>query len=138
MKKILWTGVLAGVVMIAVSMLLNVMYNWVFPEFVAIYADTAIFRAYSDPLMAMFWLYPLVLGIGLAWIWSYTKGIFKKDSTFWAGLKFGWAYFVVAAIPAFFINASSFNLPISMIGTWAEMSFFNGLVAGLVFARFNR
>jgi len=138
MKKILWTGVLAGVLMIAVNMLLNVVYGWIFPSFAEIYANTAIFRAMDDPLMMAFWFYPLTLGIGLSWIWDRTKGLLKKDTTFWAGLKFGWAYFVVAAIPAFFINASSFNLPIAMVGTWAEMSFFNGLVAGLIFAKFNR
>jgi len=137
-KKILWTGLLAGVLMIAVSMILNLIYTWIFPTFDAIYANTAIFRPMDSPLMMMFWVYPLALGIGLAWVWGYTKNIFKKDTTFWAGLKFAWAYFVVAAIPAFFINASSFNLPLMMIGTWVEMSFFNGLVAGLVFAKWSR
>ncbi len=138
MKKILWTGVLAAVLMIAVSMVLNVIYGWMFPSFASIYADTAIFRAMDDPLMVTFWFYPIALGIGLAWIWSRAKEHFSEDSTFWAGLKFGWAYFVVAAIPAFFINVSSFNLPVMMIATWTEMSLANGFIAGWVFAKWAR
>ncbi len=138
MKKIIGFGVLSGVLMIVVSMLLNVVYDWMFPSFAAIYTDTAIFRAYTDPLMAMFWLYPIVLGLGLAWIWTYARNVLNEDSTFWAGLKFGLAYFVVAAIPTFFINASSFNLPVMMIATWAEMSLVNGLIAGWIFAKWFR
>ena len=138
MKKILWTGVLAGVLMIVVNMLLNVIYSKVFPGIAGMYSSMDVFRSMEDPLMMLFFLYPLVLGIGLAWVWSHTKGIFKKDSTFWAGLKFGWVYFVIAGIPIFLINVSSFNLPIMMIGIWAEMSFFNGLVAGWVFAKWAR
>ncbi|MBT6690532.1 hypothetical protein HN903_01965 [archaeon] len=136
--KILWTGVLAAVLMIVVNMLLNVIYSKVFPGITEMYSSMDVFRSMGDPLMMLFFIYPLVLGIGLAWIWSYTKGIFKKDSTFWAGLKFGWAYFVIAGIPIFFINVGSFDLPIMMIGTWVDMLAANGLIAGWVFAKWAR
>lgn len=138
MKKILLWGVVAGIAMFVVNMALNFVYNWIYPSFAAIYADTTIFRSWEDPLMALFWLYPLALGLGLAWVWSHTKVLLKKDTTFYAGLKFGWAYFVVAIIPVFLINVSSFNLPVLMVASWSEMSLFNGVVAGWIFAKFNR
>ena len=134
MKKILWTGLLAGVLMIIVSVLWNFIFSLAFPSFDSIYQNTTIFRSISDPLMSLFWIYPLVLGIGLSWIWSRTKGIFKKDTLFNAGLKFGWAYFVIA----FIINVSSFNLPVMMILTWTLMNLFNGFIAGWVFAKWYR
>ena len=137
-KKVLWTGVLAGVLMTFVNALLNIVYSRAYPSFNEIYANTAIFRAMDDPLMMMFWVYPLVLGIGLAWAWDYTKNIFKKDSIFMAGLKFGFAYFVVAGLPAFIINVTSFNLPVMMVGSWAKLTLTNGLVAGWVFAKWAR
>ena len=137
-KKVLWTGVLAGVLMLLVNILLNVIYSRIYPAFTEVYANTVIFRAMDDPLMMMFWVYPLVLGLGLAWVWGYTKSIFKKDSIFMTGLKFGLAYFVVVGLPMFIINVTNFNLPIMMIATWAEMTLFNGLVAGWVFAKWAR
>ena len=137
-KGFFWTGVLAGVLMILVNLVINVFYSWAFPGFQAIYENTVIFRAMDDPLMMMFWFYPLVLGVCLAWVWGYTKNVFKKDTVFWAGFKFGLAYFVVAGIPVFIINLSSFNLPFWMIFSWADMTAANGLVAGWVFAKFNR
>jgi len=137
-KKILWTGLLAGFLMAVGNVLMNIVYSWIFPGINDIYAGISSFRPMDDPLMALFWLYPLALGLGLSWVWRYTSSIFKKDSTFMAGLKFGVAYIVVAGIPTFLINYSSFNFPFVIIFSWFDMSSLNGLIAGWTLAKWAR
>ena len=137
MKKILWTGLLAAVAMIVVNMLLNPIFNALFPALQEQYEGNPVFRPWDDPVMMLFWLYPLALGIALAWIWDKTKQLFS--GTIWCkGVEFGLIFFFVYGLPAFLINFSSFNFPFVMILTWTIMSFLNGMVAGVVLAKLNK
>jgi hypothetical protein len=138
MKKILGYGLLVGVLMIVVNSLLNLIFGWIFPSFNAIYQNTEIFKAMNDPMMFLFWLYPIVLGIAFAWVWNKSKRSFKAKSACIKGLHFSLIYLAIAAIPAFFINAGSFNLPTMMVFTWTIQSFANGWVAGWALARLNK
>ena len=138
MKKIFTTGLAAGIAMLAVGMLIiNPVFMRLFPEFQAIYENPAIFNAMDDPLMSLFFVYPIVLGFALAWVWNRTKQLFT-GSVWQAGFNFGLAYFFVAALPAFFINLGSFNIPAMMVVSWTVMSFVNGIVGGWVLAKLNR
>ena len=77
MKKILTTGVAAAVAMLVANMLiLNPIFMVLFPEFQAIYENTNIFRSMDDPLMAMFFVYPILLALAFAWVWDKTKQLF--------------------------------------------------------------
>ena len=137
MKKVLWTGLIAGVAMIIVNILLNPIFNALFPWLQDAYMDNAVFRPWSDPAMMLFWLYPLALGLALAWVWDKTKQLF--DGTVWCkGAKFGLILFFVSGVPAFLINFSSFNLPFVMILSWTIMGLINGIVAGLILAKVNK
>ena len=137
MKKILWTGLVTGIVMLIGNMLLNPIINLVFPNLQAVYEGNAVFRPWDDPIMMLFFLYPIVLGFPLAWIWDKTKKLFKKS--IWVnGLNFGLIYLFIAGLPSFIINFSSFSLPIAMVGSWSAMGIVNGFVAGLVLARINK
>lgn len=136
MKKIFWTGLFAGISMVIVNMILTPLFNFIFPGLKESYMNP-VFRPWEDPIMMLFFLYPIILGFGLSWVWEKTKNLFL--GSFWnRGLNFGFAYFVVAGIPAFLINFSSFNLPFFMILSWTIMGLINGLVAGLVLAKFNK
>jgi len=137
MKKIVLPGILAGILMAAVGMLIGYVFNAIFPSLMAEYNNTAIFRAMEDPLMSLFFLYPLILGIALAWLWDKTKGLFKSDN--WKrGVHFGLIYFVVASIPGMLITYSSFQVSLLITSTWTLNGLANGLIAGMIFAKMNK
>lgn len=127
MKKIILPGIVAGIGMAIIGFILNFLFGWIFPSFQAIYTDTTIFIAMDTARSALFWIYPLVLGIGLAWLYTVINDNFKRP------LAFAGIYFVIGALPAFFINVGSFNLPVMMVVSWTIMSYLNGLVAAYVF-----
>lgn len=136
MKKIFWTGLVAGIAMVIVNAALNPVFNAIFPELKDAYMNP-VFRPWEDPIMMLFFLYPIALGLGLAWVWDKTKQLFNL-SVCQNGFNFGLIYFCVAGIPAFLINFSSFNLPLVMILTWTLMGLIDGLVVGCVLAKLNK
>jgi hypothetical protein len=96
-----------------------------------------VFRPWEDPLMMLFFLYPVVLGFGLSFVWDRTRQLFRNGP--WQnGISFGLIYFCVAGIPAFLINFSSFNLPLLMILSWTIMGLVDGIVAGCILAKLNK
>ena len=137
MKNILIPGLVAGVAMNVVNMLIvNPVFSKLYPSFQGIYENTTIFKSMDDPVMSLFFVYPVALAIALALVWDKTKHMFAGDM--WRrGLHFGLVYFAVAGIPAFLINFASFNLPAMMVVSWTVMTLTNGLVAGWVFAKMN-
>lgn len=136
MKKIIWTGLAAGIAMAIINIALNPVLNAIFPELESAYMNP-VFRPWSDPVMSLFFLYPIILGIGLAFIWDKTKTLFTKGVGR-NGFNFGLIYFFVVGIPIFLINFSSFNLPFNMILCWTIMSIVNGFVAGWILAAVNK
>jgi hypothetical protein len=136
MKKILWTGLAAGIAMVIVNMALSPIFNAMIPGLKESYMNP-VFRPWDDPIMMLFFLYPIALGFGLSFIWDKTKQLFTKSAC-QNGLNFGLIYFCVSGIPAFLINFSSFNLPLVMILTWTVMGLVNGFIAGCVLAKLNK
>lgn len=136
MKKIFLSGLAAGIAMVVVNMALNLVFNVIFPDLQKSYMNP-IFRPWNDPIMMLFFLYPIALGFGLSFVWDKTKKLFSK-SCCWNGINFSLIYFAVSGIPSFLINFSSFNLPLVMILTWTVMGLVDGVVAGLVLAKLNK
>jgi hypothetical protein len=137
MKKIIWTGLVAGVAMAIVNAALNPIFNALFPWLQDAYMNNPVFRPWDDPIMMLFFLYPILLGLALAYVWDKTKNLFK-GSVVNKGLNFGLIFFFVVGLPTFLINFSSFNLPLVMILSWTFMSLVNGFVAGFVLAKLNK
>jgi len=137
MKNIFLTGLIAGIAMIVANMILNPIFEMVFPGLQAAYMGNPAFRPWQDPIMMLFFLYPIALGMALAWVWTKTKHLFAKSSLK-NGLNFGMVYFFVAGIPTFLINFSSFTFPLAMIFSWSLMGIIDGFVAGLVLAKLNK
>lgn len=77
MKKVLWTGILAGIAMLVVNVLLNFPINWLWPNLQEAYMNNEVFRPWDDPIMSLFFLYPIVLGLSLAFVWDQTKKLCK-------------------------------------------------------------
>jgi hypothetical protein len=136
MKKILWTGLLTGIAMLFVNIAINPLFNIIFPSLKDAYMNE-FFRPWDDPIMMLFFAYPILLGFPLAFIWEKTKKQFGNCKTQNA-LIFTLIFITTISLPTFFINYSSFNLPFTMILSWTLMSVINGLSAGLVLTSLNK
>lgn len=134
-NKFIWVGILAGVLFMIIGYVINFIFGIFFPAFQEIYTNTDIFLAMDQPRGLLFFFYPLASGIALAWVFLMIKDKLDLSSPMKASLRFAWIYFVIAALPAFFINAGSFNLPVMMVVSWTIMSYSNGLIAGLLFSK---
>src|SRR3972149_10932636 len=136
-KKIAVLGIFAGVANLVVRMVLSQVYNFLSPAIANEYVNPSIFRPWSDPLMSLFFLYPFLLGIVLAWIWEKTKSLVEGKTAIERAYKFGLAYWVIAGIPGMFITYSSFQVSLAMIVTWSFSGLVEAVVAGWIFAKKN-
>jgi len=137
MKKIFWPGIVAGALLLIIGMGLNYLLNLIFPPVAAEYNNTAIFRPWNDPLMSIFFAYPIVLGIILAWVWDKTKILFSGNLGGRA-LNFAIFFWLIASIPGMIITYGSFQVSLLMVIIWLISGFINGIIAGLVFGKMNK
>ena len=112
--------------------------NALFPALAAEYVDSGIFRPWSDPLMQMFFAYPFILGVILAFVWDKLKTQVKGQSVFSRGLNFGQSYFLVATIPGMFITYTSFQVSLGLVLSWTTGGLIEGIFAGWVLAKLNK
>ncbi len=137
MKKIIISGLLAGVAMLVIGFGVGYLCGIVFPSLMALYNNTSLFRAQSDPMMSLYFVYPFVLGLVLAWVWDKVKGVMKGAGWAAKGIRFGLAYWVVS-IPGMVISFASFPLSLLMVGTWSAGILVQALAAGLIYAAMNK
>jgi len=137
MKKVFVPGLVSGVAMLVVWFLLNPIFNVVFPSLKGEYINSDLFRPWSDPLMLLIFIHPIILGFLLAWTWNKVKpvvGGFGINK----GLRFGFSYWVITSIPGMFISYSTFPVSFSMILSWTISGLIQALVAGAIFTRLNK
>jgi hypothetical protein len=134
MKKVLASGLIAGIILFIVS------YGGLF---LAIRFFPELFVEYSNPLFSsdgsrdlLFYLHAFIISFALLWFWERFKGLFK-GSFFVRGLEFGSVYALVALLPVMWISFSSLDISVTMVVSWFVYGFFQAVVAGIVFARIN-
>jgi hypothetical protein len=115
----------AGILVLIVSMGLNMILSLVFPGLQAEYVNPA-FRPWTDPLMSLFFLYPIAMGMLLAWVW------FKTRKSWKSGLDFGLTMALLFSVPSFIVNFSSFTFSLMMVLSWVIVGFINVVIAGLM------
>lgn len=135
-KKVITSGLIAGVAMLVTAMVLNRIFAAFFPSVAEEYLNTSLFRPWSDPLMSYMFVHPFVLGIVLAWVWDKTKALFKEREVFWKCCQFTFAYWVIT-IPGMLISYSTFPISFAMVLTWSLSILVESIVAGLVFVKMN-
>ncbi|MFA6992478.1 MAG: hypothetical protein WC269_04350 [Candidatus Gracilibacteria bacterium] len=138
MKKVVLPGILAGVLMLIVGMGINYLMNLFVPALMVEYTTSGLFRPWEDPLMSLYFAYPIVLGLALAWFWNKTKSSFKGASVFGRGASFGFACFLIATIPGMLVTYASFDISLGMVLSWTLMGIVDLLIAGFVFAKLNK
>ena len=124
MKNKYLLSLVIGILMLVVGMGLNTIITMFFPGLQTEYVNPA-FRPWTDPIMSLFFLYPVVMGMLLTWLW------FKTRKSWKSGLDFGLTMAVLFTIPSFLVNYSSFTFSFSMILSWTIVGFVNVVVAGL-------
>ncbi|HBB02438.1 MAG: hypothetical protein US89_C0019G0007 [Candidatus Peregrinibacteria bacterium GW2011_GWF2_38_29] len=137
MKKVFLLGLLSGLAMLVFGMLFDQGFNWVFPGLTSEYETSGVFRAWTEPLMSLYFLSPFVMGIAFAWTWNKTKSLFK-GSIWKRALMFSLALFFVTTVPGMFISYASFKISLLMIASWTLSSFVQEFVGGLVLAKMNK
>ncbi|MBU0590713.1 hypothetical protein KKF81_01320 [Candidatus Micrarchaeota archaeon] len=137
MKKILISGIVAGIVMFIVSMIFSMLSGAILPSLTVEYENSALFRPWSDPLMSLFFLYPFLLGLVLAWAWDKTKGLVPGRAFWEKGALFGAAFILISIIPGMFMSYSSFQVSFAMVLSWTISSLLQVVCAGMVFAKMN-
>lgn len=134
MKKILISGLIAGIILFIVS------YGGLF---LAIRFMPESFVMYNNPLFnsdesrnVLFYLHAFIISFALSWFWQRFKGLFNGPFLL-RGLEFGLVYALVALLPVMWITFSSLDITFVMVATWFFYGLFQSILAGVVFAKIN-
>ncbi|MCP4050171.1 MAG: hypothetical protein GY730_05645 [bacterium] len=136
-NKIFFPGIISGACISIAGLIIGTAFNTVFPSVAAEYKNIEIFRDMKDPLMAVFWLYPFILGIALSWVWNIVKPVLKgseKQNI----TSFALAYFIIAQLPGMLITYSSFQLSALIVSSWALNGLVNGFIVAFFSSKFNK
>lgn len=134
MKKIISSGLIAGVILFVVS------YGSLY---LAIRFVPELFVVYNNPLFnsdgsrdVLFYMHAFIISFALSWFWERFKSLFQGHFLL-RGLEFGCVYAVVALLPVMWITFSSLDITIVMVLSWFFYGLFQAVVAGVVFAKVN-
>lgn len=86
--------------------------------------------------MWVIFVYPFFLGIALAWVWDKTKSGITGTNVARAA-RFAFAFWAVAHVPAMIMIYSCMPVSLAVVSIWTVSGFVYGLIAGLVFAKWN-
>lgn len=111
MKKVILSGLVAGIAMAIVGMIINMLWQKLLPGLATEYA-TPLFRPWSDPLMSLIFVVPVLSGFVMAWIWKVIKGSIKNNSNVFASVL------VVLSILGMIMTYSCFPMSFLMLTTW--------------------
>ena len=134
MKKIISSGLVAGTVLLILSILALYATIWFFPTLAAQYYDPA-FDSQSGKYM-IYYAHPFLIALALAWFWDRFKGTLK-GSYLAKGIEFGVVYALIAIFPVLWLTYSALSVSLVMVGTWLAFGLLQGVVAGLVFQLLN-
>ncbi|TKB99116.1 hypothetical protein [Pedobacter cryophilus] len=134
MKKMLFSGVIAGMLLFFIS------YGGLF---LAIKFFPNLFADYNNPLFNsdgdrdfLFYTHAFVISMALSWFWERFKGLFKGVFII-RGLEFGFVYAMVALVPVMWITFSALDVTVLMVLTWLIYGFVQAVIAGIIFAIMN-
>ncbi|MEO5643125.1 MAG: hypothetical protein ABIQ40_12420 [Bacteroidia bacterium] len=134
MKKIIVSGLVAGVVLLLLSVTGLFCTMRFFPQLANEYFDPA-FDSQSGKFM-IYLIHPFIISMALAWFWQRFKGTLT-GSYLKRGIEFGLIYAVVATFPMMWMIYSAINVSLEMVATWMVFGICQGIVAGLVFEKMN-
>ncbi|VVB73693.1 Uncharacterised protein [uncultured archaeon] len=129
--KTLKGGIAAGVAMLIVSFLVNMIVMAVAPYDVLSLGGM---RSATDPLMMLFLLYPLVLGLVFAHVYNYV-GKTLKGTAMDKGKEYGVLMWLAYTVPSAFVVLTSMDYPMAFTVQQAVGGLAMMLVGGFVIAK---
>ena len=121
-KTIVISGIVAGIVILVLSMIVSTATQALFDYNVLTLAGM---RSVNDPVSILFFLHPFVVGLAMAILYDFTKKSFT-GTAIRKGIVLGLLGWAVYGIPSAFIVFSSMDYPIgftvnSVIGSLVYM-----------------
>jgi len=108
MKNLIVSGLLSGLVIAIVWIVINLVVGAALPYNLM---DLGGMRPMEDPLMALSFLHPWVLGFAMSYLFPYVRPEGKTDVQ--KGLCFGGLMFLVVTIPSAYMVYTSMDYPIA-------------------------
>jgi hypothetical protein len=130
--KFFISGIAAGAVFLVISFAFSFLVQAVWPYDVLSLGGM---RSIGDPVMALFFLYPFVIGIAISYAYKYVS---LKGSYLEKGKKFGLLMWLVYGIPSTFIVYTSMNYPIGFHISSLFGNLIGLVVAGIIIARLSK
>lgn len=138
MKKIVLNGIVAGIIIFVVSMAVSYLFMLI-PVVSADYQNTNVMRPWSDPLMSLYFLYPFIQGIILAWAYhKFKPALTCTHGVGGRGAEFGVAMFLIATLPGMWVSYSSFPLSLLTIVSWTISGLVSLVLAGAYLAKMDK
>ncbi len=134
MKKIIIAGLVAGALLLILSVLGLYMTIWFLPNLAAQYFDPA-FSTESGRVM-LYYIHPFIIAMALSWFWNRFKGVLT-GSFISRGIEFGAIYTLIATLPMMVLIYSAMNVSLAIVATWFVLALLQGTIAGLVFEKMN-
>jgi hypothetical protein len=137
MKKVIAHGLIAAVAIVAAGMGAGVVLNAAVPSVAQEYQNLVLFRSWSDPVMWVFLVQPLLLGIGLAWLWMRTKASWGGVTVAQRATRFALPLWVIFSLSGILMTFSIFPVSLAMILTWLLSSLIQLIVACFIVVGLN-
>lgn len=135
MKKIFVSGLIAGALLVILSIALLYFILWLLPDMALEYFGPAfISQAYRN---ALFYIHPFVIAIGLSWLWAGLQDIFKGPPLL-KSLKFGLVYVAIATFPYMLLIYSAIDVSSPVILTWLAFGFIEATIVSIIFNTLDR
>jgi len=136
-KKVIVLGFLGGLVMLILSIVSQIT-STIFPSLASEYTNAGLFRPWSDPIMSLYFLYPFIQGLVVAFVWEMVKKLCAEGTWAQKGICFGFIFWLLTSITGMLISYSTFPVSFLMIVSWSLSSLVGLLGAGLVNAKMNK
>lgn len=134
MKKIIFPGLVAGVILLILSIFGLYINIWFFPDLAMQYFQPT-FNEQSSRIM-LYFIHPFIIAMALSWFWNRTKS--KLTGSFISrGIEFGIIYSLMATLPSMWLVFSSITVSLTMVITWFVLGVLQAIVAGLVCEKMN-
>lgn len=136
--KIIKVGLIGGLAMLILSMVTSQITSALFPSLTLEYTNAGLFRPWSDTIMSLYFLYPFVEGLVVAFVWEMVKKLCIEGTWTQKGICFGFTFWFLTSITGMLISYSTFPVSFLMIVSWSLSSLVGLLGAGLVNAKMNK
>lgn len=134
MKTIIFPGLVAGVVLLILSVLGLYLNIWLFPDLAMQYFQPT-FNEQSSRIM-LYFIHPFIIAMALSWFWNRTKS--KLAGSFITrGIEFGIIYTLMATFPSMWLVFSSITVSLTMVLSWFVFGLIQAIVVGLVCEKMN-